>query len=200
MIPSKRRLIALSILLGYLSQTALANDPYSEGLLNRPYDLRTGWRKDVHGLTHIEGMHCPDWLGEMERTAILPDIEAIGLGCTYERKRARVSAIIRQHPHGAAQPFMRELAVNFAASGFSLLKDNGLYKGMTFVTGEQNHHSIYESIWTFEGETADYTLWVSQRAPVFPEKTDKLLRDFFALAKRVEASAKEATRSNSLQN
>ncbi len=177
--------------LNLIASHALADERASEGVLYRPYDLRSGWRKQLNALTHFNGMSCPDWLLGLERVAILPDNRHLGIGCKYESNDANLLAIFRQHNKGDALPMMATLTQNYAQSGFKALADNKLYKGITFITGHSKTSSTYESLWIFEGSTNDYSLWVAQRAPVFPQETDKILQAFFDRAKLIDTKSRQ---------
>lgn len=152
----------LCFLIGSATGTlAQSNNRVSESLLYQPHALQNGWRKDVDALTHFSGMFCPDYIGKLSRSVLIPDMKELGVGCIYETEDGEIKTIFRRHKKGIAKQVLSNFASGFSQSHFQQLKLARPASKIAFRTETMKKLGRMESYISYSTPTSDYTVWTS---------------------------------------
>ncbi|MTI19256.1 hypothetical protein E1162_18600 [Rhodobacteraceae bacterium RKSG542] len=174
---------SLCLAIGTAPHALAQNNSFSEGLLYRPDKVYRGWRQEVGALGHYSGMKCPDRVGLMERAAVLPVIEGVGIGCAYT-SRQDFEAIFRQHEHGSAGTVLKTFQSTFERAGFAALIDQRFPSAALFRTDKGQTKQTHEYLWTFEGTNQDYSLWVAVSGNQKEAQLQSILAAFYEEAQK----------------
>ncbi|MTI45271.1 hypothetical protein JM93_01348 [Roseibium hamelinense] len=159
--------LARPILLGFALLAAVIAPPAPSSVFaqSAPAEGTEGWLNDVNGLRHFAGLRCPDIIGTFYRTKVLSTDADRMAGCQYTGRDGMI-AVLRQHLTGtggnAAKTFLR----SYRLAGFEKVEMTGIAaSGISFRTRTWSDTPICETLWYFQGESADYTLWLAYTLP-----------------------------------
>ncbi len=164
-----------------------ANNTISESLLYQPHTLHNGWRKDIDALTHFTGMLCPNYIGKLSRSGLVPDMKELGIGCIYETEGGGITVIFRRHAKGTATELIRSFKNGYQKSQFPPLQTQTSQSNVTFQTGAGIGPDRIETFVSYTGNTADYTLWISAPGDLPIRLLEAIRTRFKKLAISIEA-------------
>ncbi|SDR36936.1 hypothetical protein [Pseudovibrio sp. Tun.PSC04-5.I4] len=182
-----RLAVSLCFLMGSAASTlAQSNNRVSESLLYQPRILQNGWRKDIDALTHFSGMFCPDYIGKLSRSVLIPDMKELGIGCIYETEGGKIKTIFRRHKKGTAKQVLSNFNSGFTESHFQQLKLGIPENEIAFRTETMEGMGRIESLISYTAPTSDYTVWtsISDQLPI--SELDEVRLNFMNLAIKIE--------------
>ncbi|KZL21366.1 hypothetical protein PsAD2_00657 [Pseudovibrio axinellae] len=165
---------------------AQANNTVSESLLYQPHTLYSGWRKDIDTLTHFTGMFCPDYIGRLSRSAIVPDLKELGTGCVYETENGDIKVIFRRHKKDTSATLINNFKSGYTKSKFTLLKMDTPTNEVAFQTETISRVGRIESFSAYTAPAADYTVWTSISSALPMSELDTIRVLFKKLTVRIE--------------
>ena len=128
-------------------------------------DQQAGWIEDMAGMRHFSGLRCPDVVGSLARAKVLASDTQHMSGCIYIGSEG-MNAVLRQHLKGQGRAALATFQSSFASAGFKEVKLTGISGGgVSFRAREWEKDTHVETLWQFEGRTADYTLWLHYVLP-----------------------------------
>lgn len=169
-----------------LSLPAQANPTISESLLYQPHALHNGWRKDVDALTHFTGMFCPDYMNQLSRSAVVPDLKELGIGCVYETEGGEIKVIFRRHRKGTATALIKNFKSGYEQSKFKPLALKTPQNEVAFRTETMMRLGRIESFTAYTAPSADYTVWTSLSDDLPVSALQKINSLFKKLTIRIE--------------
>ncbi len=169
-----------------LTHPAQANPTVSESLLYQPHTLHNGWRKDVDALTHFTGMFCPDYMGQLSRSAVVPDLKELGTGCIYETEDGEIKVIFRRHKKGTATSLIKSFKSGYQQSKFKPLDLKAPQNEVAFRTETMERLGRIESFAAYTAPSADYTVWASLSDDLPASALQKVNSFFKKLTIRIE--------------
>ncbi|GHB32216.1 hypothetical protein GCM10007094_21250 [Pseudovibrio japonicus] len=170
----------------HLVQPAQAHPKVSEDLLYQPHTLHNGWRKDVDALTHFTGMFCPDYMGQLSRSAVVPDLKELGIGCIYEMEDGEIKVVFRRHKKGTATALINDFKSGYQQSKFKLLDLKTPQNEVAFKTETMARFGRIESFTAYTAPSADYTVWTSLSDDLPESALQKINSRFKKLTIRIE--------------
>ncbi|KZL14895.1 hypothetical protein PsAD37_04653 [Pseudovibrio sp. Ad37] len=183
---SASKAILSSCLLLTASLLAQANSTISESLLYQPHTLHNGWRKDVEALTHFTGMFCPDYISKLSRSALVPDLKELGIGCIYETENGEIKVIFRRHKKDTATTLINNFKSGYSQSHFKPLALKTPQNEVAFRTETTMRMGRVESFTAYTAPSADYTVWASISDDLPVSELEKIRALFKKLTLRVE--------------
>ncbi|SFT63731.1 hypothetical protein SAMN05444141_102458 [Pseudovibrio denitrificans] len=165
---------------------AQANSTISESLLYQPHTLHNGWRKDVDALTHFTGMFCPDYISQLSRSALVPDLKELGTGCVYETENGEIKVIFRRHKKDTAATLINNFKSGYRQSHFKPLNLKTPQNEVAFRTETTMNMGRVESFVAYTAPSADYTVWTSISDDLPVSELEKIRALFKSLAVRIE--------------
>ena len=128
-------------------------------------NVEDGWVHDAHGMRHYSGLSCPNEIGLMSRTKVMPSGNDSVAGCLYEGDDG-VTAVLRQHPRGDGAMQAQKFLDNYRKAGFAPINLSGVAEsGISFRMRINGGHSWCETFWYLSGADKDFTLWLAYELP-----------------------------------
>ncbi|EFO30788.1 conserved hypothetical protein [Roseibium sp. TrichSKD4] len=160
--PKALSLLTLPVLFALIFILSATNEPSAQGTGGaRVYsDQQEGWVEDMAGMRHYSGLRCPDLVGPLARAKVLAaDADRVA-GCIY-LGRDGINAILRKHVPGSGRQSTYLFKKNYSSAGFQQVQLTGVSaSGVSFKTRQRGDRVYIETMWQFEGEKADFTLWL----------------------------------------
>ena len=186
MLISAAKALLSSCLLLSGSLFAQANSTISESLLYQPHTLHNGWRKDVDALTHFTGIFCPDDISRLSRSALVPDLKELGIGCVYETEDGKIKVIFRRHKRDTATALINNFKNGYRQSNFKPLVLKTPQNEVAYRTETKMRTGHIESFAAYTAPSADYTLWTSMSDDLLVSELEKIRTLFKKLILRIE--------------
>lgn len=159
----KTRLTALALVTWCITGTAV--QAQFGGGSSLQADQQVGWIEDMAGMRHFSGLRCPDVVGSLARAKVLASDTQRMSGCIYIGSEG-MNAVLRQHLKGQGRTALATFRSNFSSAGFKEVKLTGISGGgISFRAREWEKAIHVETLWEFEGRSADYTLWLHYVLP-----------------------------------
>ncbi|WP_305983968.1 hypothetical protein [Roseibium sp. MMSF_3544] len=157
--------VAKWLLWGVLTLFGLAGITALPSAAQVPPEKEAGWQSDVSGLRHFTGLRCPDVIGPFYRIKVIEGDATSLAGCIYTG-RDGMTAVLRQHLQETGRREALKFSRNYKAAGFEPVKLSGASAtGISFRTRNWTATALYETLWYFSGNNADFTLWLSYTLP-----------------------------------
>lgn len=190
--PSLRIMLAAACLAAIVpsSVSAQSGASISESLLYQPHTLHNGWRKDVRGLTHFSGMFCPNYIGDLSRSELVPNLKELGTGCVYESEDGKIRAVFRKHKKSDLSHITSNFISGFEQSGFKRAAQNTAPDTIVFHTENRYGEQIMETLISFSGNQSNYSLWIALPSSQLPTELSKVQRNFKKLAQKIEITSR----------
>lgn len=130
-----------------------------------------GWINDATGMRHFTGFSCPNELGRLTRSKVMPTVNSRIASCVYIEEGTGLEVVISAFVQGTARREAANFMEAYRAAGYKELKLSGIASsGITFTTGGDKDRMLCETLWPMSGKSADYTVWIHYSLP-FHEKT-----------------------------
>ncbi len=194
MLTNASKVLFSSCLLLSGSLFAHANITIPENLLYQPHTLHNGWRKDVDALTHVTGMFCPDYISNLSRSALVPDLKELGIGCIYETGNGNIKVIFRRHWKNTATALINNFKTGYRESHFKPLDLKIPQNEVAFRTETTMRMGRVESFAAYTAPGADYTVWTSISDDLPIGELEKIRVLFKKLTLRVEQEQRRTLR------
>ncbi|NBN77156.1 hypothetical protein GWI72_02615 [Microvirga tunisiensis] len=128
-------------------------------------EYEAGWVNDALGMRHYSGLSCPNRMGSLTRTKVMPTGRTRIAGCIYTSDQG-LQVVIRQHAQDTGPTEADLFARTYLKAGFAPVRLSGVAgRGITFRTSGNADRSLLETLWHFRGRSADYTLWIAYTLP-----------------------------------
>jgi hypothetical protein len=129
-----------------------------------------GWINDATGMRHFTGFSCPNELGSLTRSKVMPTVNSRIASCVYIEEGTGLEVVISAFQQGTARQEAANFMDAYRAAGYKELKLAGIAaSGITFTTGGGKDRMLCETLWPMAGKSADYTVWIHYSLP-FHEK------------------------------
>lgn len=133
-------------------------------------EYEAGWINDATGMRHFTGFSCPNELGSLTRSKVMPTVNSRVASCVYIEESTGIEVVISAFQQGTARQEVANFMRGYQAAGFKELKLSGIAaSGITFTTGGDQERMLCETLWPLSGKSADYTVWIHYSLP-FHEK------------------------------
>lgn len=133
-------------------------------------EYEAGWINDAQGMRHFTGFRCPNEVGTMTRSKVLPTVNTRVASCIYVDETAGIQVVVSAFLQGTARREAGKFKTGYEAAGYKELALSGIAaSGITFTTGGNESRMLCETLWPMSGKNADYTVWIHYSLP-FHEK------------------------------
>ncbi|WP_430511764.1 hypothetical protein [Pannonibacter phragmitetus] len=174
---------AISAALGFAcaAQPASAQTP-APSVQN---EYEAGWINDAKGMRHFTGFRCPNEVGGLTRSKVMPTVNSRIASCIYLDETAGIQVVISAFQQGMARREAGKFKTGYQAAGYKELALSGIAaSGITFTTGGNQSRMLCETLWPMSGKNADYTVWIHYSLPVHEQAVEPAFKAVVEMLKQ----------------
>ena len=158
------RVAAISAALAFAPAVLPASAQTAAPSVQNEYEA--GWINDAQGMRHFTGFRCPNEVGGLTRSKVMPTVNSRVASCIYVDETGGIQVVVSAFQQGMARREAGKFKTGYQAAGYKELALSGIAaSGITFTTGGGQGRMLCETLWPMSGKSADYTVWIHYSLP-----------------------------------